>query len=141
MDEAEDEILDRARLAAIRAELGGNFVRLFGYFLEDGEKSIATIELAMLNRSAVALVRPAHMLKGDALQFGAERLGLAAEVIEKAARYAVEARDFPNGIQDEVDRLRPLFAQSLFQIRQVIAPPSPMRRAIGFGRKVAAAHG
>jgi HPt (histidine-containing phosphotransfer) domain-containing protein len=139
MDQAGDDILDHAKLAAIRAELGGNFVRIFGYFLEDGEKSIAAIEQAMRARSAVALVRPAHTLKGDSLQFGAERLGLAAEVIEKAARYAVEARDFPADIQAQIDRLRPLFAQSVFRIRQEIAPPSTVRRAIGFGRKVVAA--
>ena len=87
-----------------------------------------------------ALVRPAHTLKGDSLQFGADRLGLLAELIEKAARRAVEARNFPDGLDEPVTRLRSLFAETIAVLGEQNRPaPSPMRRAIGFGRKVVAA--
>jgi HPt (histidine-containing phosphotransfer) domain-containing protein len=139
MEQPEDGIVDRAKLAAMRAELGVNFARIFGYFLEDGAKSIAGIEAALGARSAAALVRPAHTLKGDSLQFGAERLGLLAEMIEKTARCAVEARDFPRGIDEQVDRLRPLFAQTVRLLRQEMNAAAPARRAMGFGRRMVAA--
>lgn len=139
MDQAEDGIVDRGKLAEMRSELGVNFARIFGYFLEDGEKSIAAIEAALRAGSAAALVRPAHTLKGDSLQFGAERLGLLAEVIEKQARCAVEARDFPSGIEDQVDRLRPLFAQTVRLLRQEMNAANPARRSMGFGRRMVAA--
>ncbi|HEY0115996.1 MAG TPA: Hpt domain-containing protein, partial [Allosphingosinicella sp.] len=38
MDEAADDIVDWATFSAVRAELGANFVRILGYFREDGEK-------------------------------------------------------------------------------------------------------
>lgn len=139
MEQGEDGIVDRSKLAAMRGELGVNFARIFGYFLEDGEKSIAAIETALRARSAAALVRPAHTLKGDSLQFGAERLGLLAEMIEKTARCAVEARDFPSGIEDQVERLRPLFSQTVRLLRQEVTAASPVRKAAGFGRRMVAA--
>jgi hypothetical protein len=48
-----------------RSELGSDFVRILGYFKEDGVKSLDAIEAAMRNKSAAALVRPAHTLKGS----------------------------------------------------------------------------
>jgi hypothetical protein len=45
-----------------RAELGANFVRILGYFREDGVKSVARIEEAMRGQNAAALVIPAHTL-------------------------------------------------------------------------------
>jgi histidine phosphotransfer protein HptB len=135
----EDHILDRTKLATVRQELGAHFARILGYFAEDGIKSIAAIEDAVRIRDAAALVRPAHTLKGESLQFGAEPLGLTAERIERAARAAVEARSFPRGIEIEVESLRPLFEESLTALRRETAPvvgAAALRRPGGFGRKV-----
>ena len=132
-----EQLIDRTRLAQVRAELGANFQRVLGYYREDGEKTIAQIEEAMRDRSAVALVRPAHTLKGESLQFGAEPLGLAAERIEKAARRAVEARNFPDAVLIDVVSLRELFTNTLAAFDEAVPPPAPVRRTFGFGRKVA----
>ena len=138
MNDSTDAIVDRLRFAKAKAELGVNFARILGYFREDGEKAIAQIEEAMERGSAVALVRPAHTLKGEALQFGAEPLGLTAETIEKAARDSVERHDFPHHLIAEVARLRPLFARSLaFFDGELSAVAPPPRRVVGFGRKTA----
>ena len=132
--------IDHSKLNALRAELGAHFPRILGYFAEDGVKSIEAIEDAVHARDAVALVRPAHTLKGEALQFGAEALGLAAEHVERAARDAVEARSFPIDIIDYAPGLRPLFEEALAALQMAAAPaisPMPLRRAAGgFGRKV-----
>ena len=136
MHETTEPIVDRTRFAQAKAELGGNFARIVGYFREDGEKAIAQIEQAMDLGSAAALVRPAHTLKGEALQFGAEPLGLTAETIEKAARDAVEQQNFPHNMIAEVARLRPLFAASLAYFdSELAAVAPPVRRVVGFGRK------
>ena len=131
------ETIDRAKLDALRQELGANFARILGYFQEDGAKSIAAIEEALRTRSAVALVRPAHTLKGEALQFGALRLGMMAERIEMCARRAVEDRDFPIKVVEHVAELRPLFDEALAVLLREATPTSPIRRAVGFGRKIA----
>ncbi len=73
-----------------RAELGANFVRILGYFREDGVKSVDQIEAAMRGHNSAALVIPAHTLKGEARQFGADPLGDLAEEIEVIARACVE---------------------------------------------------
>ena len=75
MDNGSDGIVDWGIFARTRSELGPGFVRILGYFREDGEKSIAKIEEAMHRRDAAALVVPSHTLKSEARQFGAEPLG------------------------------------------------------------------
>ena len=42
------------------------------YFREDGAKSLNQIEQAMRDENTIALVIPAHTLKGETRQFGAE---------------------------------------------------------------------
>jgi HPt (histidine-containing phosphotransfer) domain-containing protein len=137
----EHPVIDREKLDAIRAELGAHFPRILSYFAEDGVKSVDAIEDAVRERDTVALVRPAHTLKGESLQFGAEALGLAAERVEKAARDGVEARAFPVEIVEFSTRLRPLFEATLAALRlEALSTATPgllRRNAAGFGRKTA----
>ena len=63
-------LVDWVAYAHARGELGAGFVRILGYFREDGVKSVAAIEGAMRAQSAAAMVIPAHTLKGEARQFG-----------------------------------------------------------------------
>jgi HPt (histidine-containing phosphotransfer) domain-containing protein len=127
-------------LSALRMELGTHFARILSYFAEDGVQSVQAIEDAVGKRDAVALVRPAHTLKGESLQFGCEALGYAAEHIEKSARAAVEAHAFPLEIVDFSPKLRPLFEEALAALQHAAAPKpvaaAPLRRPAAFGRKV-----
>ena len=52
MDEDAD-IVDWVHFEKSRAELGPGFIRILGYFREDGAKSIAAIEAAMRERNSV----------------------------------------------------------------------------------------
>ncbi len=88
-DEARD-IVDWAHFEKSRAELGPGFIRILSYFKEDGVKSVAQIEQAMRDENTAALVLPAHTLKGEARQLGAEPLAVMAELIETTARFCVE---------------------------------------------------
>jgi HPt (histidine-containing phosphotransfer) domain-containing protein len=90
MNSVAADIINWATFAEARSVLGEAFVRVLGYFREDGTKSVAAIEEAMRQKDAAALVMPAHTLKGEALQFGADSLGDLAEEIEFAARHYVE---------------------------------------------------
>lgn len=116
MDESE-AVVDWGIFSRTRSELGPGFVRILGYFREDGEKSVAKIEDAMRRRDAAALVIPAHTLKSEARQFGAEPLGELAEEIEFAARRSIENRLFPDELLPAVARLRPMYEtiMSLFE--------------------------
>jgi HPt (histidine-containing phosphotransfer) domain-containing protein len=118
-----------------RSQLGDQFVRILGYFREDGIKSISAIEDAMRHRDAAALVRPAHTLKGEALQFGAEPLGLLAEQIEHVSRRCVETRESPEELIESVVRLRPLFEETFALFDRETAVAAPARRPVVFGRK------
>ena len=139
MTEMSGAIVDRDKFAQARAELGTNFARILGYYREDGDKAIDQIEEAARARSAVALVRPAHTLKGESLQFGADPLAALALSIEMTARRAVEQQQYPLRIIEDIVKLRPLFEETCRFFERELVPASPVRRAVGgFGRKAAA---
>src|SRR5689334_6690956 len=127
MDYGTEQLINWSAFSQARAELGSEFVRILGYFREDGVKSLAAIEEAMRTQNSAALVRPAHTLKGESLQFGAEPLGLLAEKIEHAARALVETRGTPEELVRDVARLRPLFDDTLaiFEREVGLAPMAP----------------
>ena len=106
-------VVDWNVFSRARAELGADFVRILGYFREDGEKAISRIEAAMRSRDAAALVLPAHTLKSEARQFGARPLGELAEEIEFTARRSIEQRSFPDELVPRVTQLRPLYSETM----------------------------
>src|SRR4051794_3821560 len=106
-------LVDWESFQQARTELGANFVRILGYFREDGIKSVERIEDAMRSHNATAMVIPAHTLKGEARQFGAEPLADMAEVIEMIARGCIERRETPTEALEHVVKLRPLFETTL----------------------------
>ncbi len=122
MDEAAASVVDWVKFASMRAELGGDFIRILGYFREDGEKAVARIEAAMHRRDAAALVIPAHTMKSEARQFGADPLGDLAEEIEHAGRRALESRLFPDQILPQVAALRPLYEETMALFEQETNP-------------------
>ena len=67
----------------------------------------------MQRRDAPGLVLPAHTMKSEARQFGAEPLGALAEEIEFAARRSIEMRLFPDELIPEVIKLRPLYERTM----------------------------
>ncbi len=123
-------IIDWEVFQQARASLGADFIRILGYFREDGTKSVAAIEEALRAKNAVALVIPAHTLKGEADQFGANGLADLAETIEDAARKCVEWRQTPDELITEVIKLRPLFEATLAAF-DVEINPLVERRGIG----------
>jgi HPt (histidine-containing phosphotransfer) domain-containing protein len=132
LDEPSD-IVDWEKFSRMRTELGANFVRILGYFREDGEKSVVRIEEAMNRRDAAAFVLPAHTMKAEARQFGAEPLADLAEEIEFAGRRALESHLFPDEILPHVARLRPLYLKTIALLEEETNPLVQRRGA--FGRK------
>jgi histidine phosphotransfer protein HptB len=120
-----------------RTELGANFVRILGYFREDGVKSVSQIEEAMRAGSAAALVLPAHTLKGESRQFGADPLSELAETIEVTARDCIERHDTPEAALEHVVALRPLFEATLALLERE-ANPLVARKPAAFGRRTLA---
>lgn len=129
-------LVDWQAFAQARSELGAGFVRILGYFQEDGIKSVGAIEAAMRAGNAAGLVLPAHTLKGESRQFGAEPLAIVAESIETIARQCVETHDTPDAALPHVVGLRELFDQTLAMLLRE-ANPLVERRPGGFGRKAA----
>ncbi len=131
------DIVDWAHFEKSRAELGPGFIRILSYFREDGVKSVAQIETAMRQQNTAALVLPAHTLKGESRQFGAEPLAEIAELIETTARFCVESRRFPDELIKDVVELRKLFEATVELFDKATnpllsrAPGGPT----GFGRK------
>jgi histidine phosphotransfer protein HptB len=125
------ELVDWGVFARARAELGAAFVRILGYFREDGTKAVSAIEQAIRERNAAGLVLPAHTLKGEARQFGAEPLALLAEEIETAARRCVEMRETPDELIERVVELRPLFDSTLRLFDREVSPIVDRRATFG----------
>ncbi|MDB5713064.1 MAG: Hpt protein [Sphingomonadales bacterium] len=137
MSEEAETIIDWAAFSGARSDLGADFVRILGYFREDGAKSVSAIEGAMRALDAAAMVLPAHTLKGEASQFGAEALADLAENIETIARQSVEWRQAPDEALPDVVKLRDLFNETLAAFERETNPLVERRR---FGRKVEAAN-
>jgi HPt (histidine-containing phosphotransfer) domain-containing protein len=131
------DIIDWAYFEKNRTEMGPGFIRILSYFKEDGAKSIGQIEEAMRAENSVALVLPAHMLKGEARQLGAEPLATIAELIETTARFCIESRRFPDELVPEVVALRKLFNETVEQFDKATNPLKTRAAPGGFGRKVA----
>jgi histidine phosphotransfer protein HptB len=134
-DEARD-IVDWAHFEKSRAELGPGSIRILGYFKEDGTKSIAQIEQAMREQNTAALVLPAHTLKGESRQLGAEPVAKIAELIETTARFCVESHRFPDELVPEVVELRRLFSETVDLFDKATNPLMTRAAPGGFGRKV-----
>jgi len=130
------DIVDWVHFEKSRAELGPGFIRILSYFKEDGVKSIAQIESAMREQNTTALVLPAHTLKGEARQLGAEPLAKIAELIESTARFCIEGRRFPDELVPEVVELRRLFTDTIALFDKETNPLLTRERSAGFGRKV-----
>ncbi len=134
-------LVDWTAFTQARSLLGAGFVRILGYFREDGVKSVFAIEQAMRGGSAAAMVIPAHTLKGEARQFGAEPLADLAEAIEQIARDCVETRDTPTEAIEHVAQLRPLFEETLALLEREANPlveRKPLTGGLGgFGRRPA----
>lgn len=124
----QEEVVDWTVFCAARSELGAGFARILGYFREDGEKAVSRIEAAMHGRDTAGLVLPAHTMKSEARQFGAEPLGALAEEIEFGARRAIEMGFFPDDLLPRVARLRPLYLETMEQL-EAEANPLVKRRA------------
>jgi len=134
----EQDIVDWVHFERGRSELGPGFIRILSYFREDGTKSLGQIEQAMREQNTAALVIPAHTLKGEARQLGAEPLAKVAELIETTARFCVETHRFPDELVPQVVELRRLFEQTVELFDKATNPLLQRSRPgpAGFGRKV-----
>ncbi|CAM8648247.1 MULTISPECIES: Hpt domain-containing protein [Sphingobium] len=131
------ELVSWSEFTRTRSELGTAFLRILGYFREDGAKSIGAVEEAFRARNAAALVTPAHTLKGESAQFGAYRLSAMAEEIEMVARRCVETHEGPDELIEVVVALRPCFTETMALLDRD-ANPLVARRPTTFGRRVEA---
>ena len=129
------DIVDWVHFEKSRTELGPGFIRILSYFKEDGVKSIAQIEEAMRAQNTTALVLPAHTLKGESRQLGAEPLAKVAELIESTARFCIESHRFPDELVPEVVQLRKLFEQTIELFDKATNPLMTRAAPGGFGRK------
>ncbi len=131
------DIVDWVHFERSRSELGPGFIRILSYFREDGTKSVAEIEQAMREQNTPALVIPAHTLKGEARQLGAEPLAKIAELIESTARFCVETHRFPDELVKDVVELRKVFEQTVELFDRATNPLMSRTRTAptGFGRK------
>ncbi|WP_336968858.1 Hpt domain-containing protein [Sphingobium aromaticiconvertens] len=131
----ETELVNWSDFNRMKAELGAGFLRILGYFREDGDKSITAIETAFRARDAASLVLPAHTLKGESAQFGSYRLSSMAEDIEMVARRCVEFHENPEELIEIVVGLRPCFTETMALLDRD-ASPLAVRRPVAFGRRV-----
>jgi len=90
----------------------------------------------MREQNTAALVIPAHTLKGESRQLGAEPIAKIAELIETTARFCIETHRFPDELVPEVVQLRKLFNQTVELFDKATNPLMTRSAPGGFGRKV-----
>jgi|KBSSwiS6_1023812.scaffolds.fasta_scaffold10973_2 HPt (histidine-containing phosphotransfer) domain-containing protein len=135
-------LINAADLAVTRREIGPAFARILGYYRQDGVVSITTIEDAMAERNAAAIILPAHSLKGESLQFAAMRMAELAQHIEMTARQCVEERiALPDTLDHDVGQMRLCFHETVKLLEAAIAASPPIARTAAtrpvFGRRAA----
>ncbi len=135
MGPVESELIDWKVCAETRSALGPSFVRILGYFREDGIQSVDRIEEAMRANDPAAMVLAAHKLKGEALQLGGLQLSLTSETIEMTARACVEHHETPDELIELVVALRPMFEDTLAILEKGASPLVQERQPTGFGRR------
>jgi len=139
MAQAGNGVVNWTTFDQTRALIGADFPKILGYYRDDAAKCVVAVEQAYKLRDAVAMVRPAHTLKGDSLQFGGEGIGRLAELIEHSARRCVEEHRAPESLDVEILRLRPLLIETLAQFEKELAKSAaaaqPVVRRPAFGRK------
>ncbi len=140
MSATNDLVVNWTAFGQTRAVIGTDFARILGFYREDAAKNVVAIEQAFRARDAIAIVRPAHTLKGDSLQFGGQALGMLAEHIEQIARQCVEDHRAPDELAADIPRLRPMLIETLglFERELNAVAVIPIRRPLaagGFGRK------
>ena len=133
-----NDVVNWTTFGQTRSLIGNDFAKILGYYRDDAAKCVVAVEQAYKLRDAVGMVRPAHTLKGDSLQFGGEAMGRLAEHIEHSARRCVEEHSAPDSLDVEILRLRPLLIETLAQfereLKKTTAAAVPARHT-GFGRK------
>ncbi|HET7316599.1 MAG TPA: Hpt domain-containing protein [Sphingomicrobium sp.] len=134
----DQNIVDWVHFERSRLELGAGFIKILSYFREDGTKSVSQIEQAMREQNTAALVIPAHTLKGESRQLGAEPLAKIAELIETTARFCVESHRFPDELVKDVVELRQTFERTVELFDKATNPLMSRSRAGAgaFGRKI-----
>ena len=130
---SEVELVNTTAFSRARAEIGPQIMRIIGYFREDGIKSVAAITDAMRAGDAAMLVLPAHTLKGEARQLGANALGDLCETIEDIARACVERHARPDDAMEYVIRLKPMFEATLAILERESNPLVERRPLMGSG--------
>ncbi len=133
----DQDLVDWVHFEKSRLELGPGFIRILGYFREDGVKSLGQIEQAMREQNTASLVVPAHTLKGESRQLGAEPLAKVAELIGSTARFCVASHRFPDELVPKAVELRRIFEQTVEQFDKATNPLMARNRPgpAGFGRK------
>lgn len=119
----------------VRTLMGPRLITTIAYFRQDGEGSVRAIETAQRTGDASGMIVPAHTLKTEAKQLGAEELGDLCMRIEQGARRCVEIHEGPEELLVSVAKLRPLFRETLAIFERETNPlkSRPAKQA-GFGR-------
>jgi HPt (histidine-containing phosphotransfer) domain-containing protein len=90
----------------------------------------------MHEQNTTALVIPAHTLKGESRQLGAEPVAKIAELIESTARVCIETHRFPDELVPQVVELKRLFNETVELFEKATNPLMTRAAPSGFGRKV-----
>lgn len=130
-------LINEADLAVVRREIGAALPRILGYYRQDGVVSITAIEDAMAERNAAAMVLPAHSLKGESRQFGAERMAELAQYLEVTARQCMEDRvPLPDELCQHVGQMRSCFHETISVLEARLSAAAQPPRAVAPGRPV-----
>lgn len=130
-------LIDPTEFETAKREIGPALQRILGYYRQDGVVSITSIEDAMRGQSAASMVIPAHTLKGESRQFGANGVAELALHLETIARRCVEQRvPLPMALLKDVNQLRPLFHATVEALEAALAGPAPAAAARRTARPV-----
>lgn len=114
---ASQAVVDRAFLVEVRVELGDAFGGILDMFADDGLMTVAAIEDLSARNDRDALAAAAHNLKGEARQFGCDRLAAISLALERGMRAPSDDPMSSDDVRALVAQLRPCFLSSIAALR------------------------
>lgn len=115
-----DILIDLDTLRDSRNMMGEKFPRIMGYFYEDTENYLQTMEQAVQESNIAAIVPAVHTIKSSCKQIGAEQLSQAAAELEIYARHLLAGEGDAEKLAQMAAGLRKVYVSSCQQLETAI---------------------
>jgi HPt (histidine-containing phosphotransfer) domain-containing protein len=113
-------LIDESVFKKARSFMNVKFPKIIGYYFEDTQSYIDTIEKSIIDQDIGMIIPAAHTIKSSSKQLGAERLSLAAAHLEEAARLYTQGQGDDKQVYTLASGISLIFADTQHSIKYIM---------------------